>query len=197
MQFKLSLLATTALALVAVAKPHEPRCDSHTTTSTYTPPTSTWTPTTTWTPTPTWTPAPPKPTTTTKWQPQPTVTITETTTRTSTETETISTGRSSHPHYSPTSSSRWSSPTPTPTSPGASTPTGIPAGECNTGSIQCCDQVQDSKSEHMSNIISSLGILPESATGLAGTSCSPINVLALGGDESWYVFGVLRCIYIR
>ncbi|KAI0325157.1 hypothetical protein GY45DRAFT_1207940, partial [Cubamyces sp. BRFM 1775] len=60
----------------------------------------------------------------------------------------------------------------------------ISAGECNTGSIQCCDQVEDAKSEQMSSIISSLGIDPLSAIGLAGTSCSPIDVLGLGGGSS-------------
>ncbi|KAI0366465.1 fungal hydrophobin, partial [Pilatotrama ljubarskyi] len=60
----------------------------------------------------------------------------------------------------------------------------IPAGECNTGSIQCCDQVQDAKSSQMSGILSSLGLDSSSITGLAGTSCSPIDVLALGGGTS-------------
>ncbi|KAI0631629.1 hypothetical protein C8Q77DRAFT_1127958 [Trametes polyzona] len=36
----------------------------------------------------------------------------------------------------------------------------------------------------MSSIISSLGLDSESFSGLAGTSCSPIDVLALGGGES-------------
>ncbi|KAI0739587.1 hydrophobin [Daedaleopsis nitida] len=33
----------------------------------------------------------------------------------------------------------------------------------------------------MSSIISSLGIKLEDALGLAGTSCSPVDVLSLGG----------------
>ncbi|KAI0819779.1 fungal hydrophobin-domain-containing protein [Trametes gibbosa] len=204
MQFTLSLVITAALALVASAKPHEARhgsrdCDStsHTHAPTPTVPTRTYYPA----PTATW-----RPVTTTEYEPQPTVTVTTTQTRvlttTTTDTDTVTTRATTrsggHPHYPSSSSSQYDpsytvvgGPAPTPTYPGSGSGSSsgsgsgaIPAGECNTGSIQCCDKVEDANSSHMSSIISSLGIAPESATGLAGSSCSPINILALGGGES-------------
>ncbi|OSD00418.1 hypothetical protein PYCCODRAFT_1371254 [Trametes coccinea BRFM310] len=213
MRLQLSFVATAALALLAVAKPHEPRCDSDTTQVAPSTPAYTHThkpqPTPTYTPPATWTRTRAQPhtstVTTTDWEPQPTVTVTwtATTTRTATQTETLTTSVvGGHPHH-------WSSSitgsitvvgtpaptvhthsiaTPSPTgsgSPGAGAGSGaIPPGECNTGSIQCCDQVQDAKSEQMSGIMSSLGIDPLGVTGLAGTSCSPIDILALGGGDS-------------
>ncbi|KAI9059491.1 hypothetical protein FKP32DRAFT_1141425 [Trametes sanguinea] len=217
MRLQLSFVSTVALALFAVAKPHEPRCDSDTTevppstpaythTHTHKPqpqPQPTYTPTVTWTRTR----APQTSTvTTTDWEPQPTVTVTRIATMTRTATETLrltTTMAGGHPHHwsssitgsitvvgtpAPTVHTYSSTATPSPTgsgSPGAGAGTGaIPPGECNTGSIQCCDQVQDAKSEQMSGIMSSLGIDPLSVTGLAGTSCSPIDILTLGGGDS-------------
>ena len=60
-----------------------------------------------------------------------------------------------------------------------------PVGQCNTGQIQCCDQVKDSKSPEISSILSSLGIDLTDELGLAGTSCSPIDTLSLGGSVEW------------
>ncbi|RDX44329.1 hypothetical protein OH76DRAFT_1301733, partial [Lentinus brumalis] len=55
------------------------------------------------------------------------------------------------------------------------------SGQCNTGEIQCCDSVKDSKSPEMSSVLSSLGIDITDDLGLSGTSCSPIDTLGLGG----------------
>ena len=64
-------------------------------------------------------------------------------------------------------------------------------GECNTGPIQCCDKVAPANSDEMSSIISAIGIgtdvLNGLGDGLVGTSCSPIDVLSLGGGVEWYV----------
>ncbi|CDO68554.1 hypothetical protein BN946_scf184998.g51 [Trametes cinnabarina] len=214
MRLQLSFISTAALALLASAKPHEPRCDSETThvapstSPAYTHTTHTYKPQPTYTPSATRTWRPQTSTvTTTDWEPQPTVTVfrTATTTRTATATETVTTGGANggHPHHwsssvtgsftivgtpPPTTHTGTTTAAPSPTgsgSPGAGAGSGaIPAGECNTGSIQCCDQVQDAKSPQMSGIMSSLGIDPLGVTGLAGTSCSPIDILALGGGDS-------------
>ncbi|KAI1789334.1 fungal hydrophobin-domain-containing protein [Ganoderma leucocontextum] len=60
-----------------------------------------------------------------------------------------------------------------------------PGGECNTGSLQCCDTVAPASSPDMSGILSALGVavdvLNGLGDGLVGTSCSPISALSLGG----------------
>ncbi|KAH9895768.1 fungal hydrophobin-domain-containing protein [Cubamyces lactineus] len=200
MRFNLSLVVSVSLAVLAVAKPHQQRHGSRDCDSTHTTHSSTsWS--TRRTSTPTWAPSRPSTVTTTEWEPEPTVTVTrtETTTKTATTT-TVSTERSGGNTHRQSSSlpgsltvasaPPQSSPTATalPSATSGSSSSGssgaIPAGECNTGSIQCCDQVEDAKSDQMSSIISSLGIDPLSAIGLAGTSCSPIDVLGLGGGTS-------------
>ncbi|EJF57695.1 hypothetical protein DICSQDRAFT_36493, partial [Dichomitus squalens LYAD-421 SS1] len=66
-----------------------------------------------------------------------------------------------------------------------SAPSAAPGGECNTGPIQCCDQVAPANSTQMSSIISAIGIgldvLGGLGDSLVATSCSPIDVLSLGG----------------
>ena len=62
------------------------------------------------------------------------------------------------------------------------------AQTCSTGPIQCCDRVADAqKDEEMSGILAGLGVPLGDGLGLAGTSCSPINVLAVGGGMKWSV----------
>ncbi|KAF4621007.1 hypothetical protein D9613_000979 [Agrocybe pediades] len=63
--------------------------------------------------------------------------------------------------------------------------TAIPrdGGNCNTGSIQCCNQVQSSTSTTVASLAGLLGIDLGSITGLVGLSCSPLNILGVGGNS--------------
>ncbi|KAI0031990.1 hydrophobin, partial [Vararia minispora EC-137] len=59
---------------------------------------------------------------------------------------------------------------------------------CNTGPVQCCNQVQPASSVNFSRILPSslLSLLPINLQGLnipIGLDCTPINVLGIGGNS--------------
>jgi hypothetical protein len=64
---------------------------------------------------------------------------------------------------------------------------GAPAvSQCNTGPIQCCNDVKSStvvKKEH-SNLLGLLNIKADEVIGNIGMTCSPITAVGVGGN-SW------------
>ncbi|TFK65626.1 hydrophobin-251 [Pluteus cervinus] len=56
-------------------------------------------------------------------------------------------------------------------------------GNCNTGSISCCNSVQSSQSTAVTQLAGLLGIDLGSITGLIGLSCSPLSILGAGGNS--------------
>ncbi|KAF8886037.1 hydrophobin-251 [Infundibulicybe gibba] len=56
-------------------------------------------------------------------------------------------------------------------------------GDCNTGAIQCCNQVQSASTTGLASLAGLLGIDLGSITGLVGLSCSPISVAGIGGNS--------------
>ncbi|KAF9562988.1 fungal hydrophobin [Agrocybe pediades] len=56
-------------------------------------------------------------------------------------------------------------------------------GDCNTGSTLCCNQVQASNSTSITQLAGLLGIALPSLGLLAGLSCSPLNILGIGGNS--------------
>ncbi|KAJ2919693.1 hypothetical protein MD484_g645, partial [Candolleomyces efflorescens] len=54
--------------------------------------------------------------------------------------------------------------------------------QCNTGPVQCCQKVTTSNDKDAGLIIKLLGILVP-GTQTVGLSCSPLSVLALGGNS--------------
>ncbi|KAF9478132.1 fungal hydrophobin, partial [Pholiota conissans] len=54
---------------------------------------------------------------------------------------------------------------------------------CNTGSIQCCSSVQSSSVTGLSELAGLLGIALPDLTALVGLTCSPLNVLGIGGTS--------------
>ncbi|KAL9713316.1 Hydrophobin-3 [Leucoagaricus gongylophorus] len=54
--------------------------------------------------------------------------------------------------------------------------------QCDTGPIQCCNQVQSSDSSVVSLLAGLLGIVLGPIEGLVGLSCSPLSVV--GGSNS-------------
>ncbi|KAL0064295.1 hypothetical protein AAF712_008739 [Marasmius tenuissimus] len=62
---------------------------------------------------------------------------------------------------------------------------GKPGGSCNTGPVQCCNQVQSAK-DAPTGLLSLLGLLGVvlGANVPIGLGCSPISVIGVGGN-SW------------
>ncbi|KDR81150.1 hypothetical protein GALMADRAFT_61101 [Galerina marginata CBS 339.88] len=58
-----------------------------------------------------------------------------------------------------------------------------PASQCNTGDLQCCDNVQDASSSSLTTLFGLLGIVASSVTGLVGVTCTPITVIGAGGNS--------------
>ncbi|KDR70655.1 hypothetical protein GALMADRAFT_76053 [Galerina marginata CBS 339.88] len=59
---------------------------------------------------------------------------------------------------------------------------GIPASQCNTGDLQCCNQVEPATSNIAFSLEALFGIVPGSVSGLIGLTCSPITIIGLGGN---------------
>ncbi|KAF9043361.1 fungal hydrophobin-domain-containing protein [Panaeolus papilionaceus] len=55
---------------------------------------------------------------------------------------------------------------------------------CNTGSVQCCNQVMDSKSDSFTVLAALLGFSISDITGQVGMGCSPISVIGLGSGAN-------------
>ncbi|CAL1710924.1 unnamed protein product [Somion occarium] len=60
---------------------------------------------------------------------------------------------------------------------------GEPAGQCNTGPIQCCNSVEKASSTDANFLLGLLGIVLEDLSVLVGITCSPITVIGVGGGS--------------
>ena len=65
-------------------------------------------------------------------------------------------------------------------------PGGPPAPSCSTGPIQCCNSVQSANSPSVGLLAGLLGIVLGPITGQVGLTCSPLNIIGIGGN-SWLV----------
>ncbi|EIN05020.1 fungal hydrophobin, partial [Punctularia strigosozonata HHB-11173 SS5] len=61
-------------------------------------------------------------------------------------------------------------------------PTATTASQCNTGSIQCCNSVQNASSSNSNFLLGLLGIVVSGVDALVGITCSPITVIGLGNS---------------
>lgn len=59
--------------------------------------------------------------------------------------------------------------------------------QCNGGAVTCCNQVQQATSvdKSMTGLLALAGVDVNNLTGLVGSNCSPVNVLAGGTGGSW------------
>ncbi|PPQ77840.1 hypothetical protein CVT25_015334 [Psilocybe cyanescens] len=60
---------------------------------------------------------------------------------------------------------------------------GTTQDSCNTGAIQCCNQLYKSGTAQANLLTSVLGVVAGPVTGLVGANCSPIDVIATGGNS--------------
>ncbi|KIM39530.1 hypothetical protein M413DRAFT_415466 [Hebeloma cylindrosporum] len=56
-------------------------------------------------------------------------------------------------------------------------------GQCNTGSIQCCNSAVAATNPAASALLGLLGVVVGSVTGLVGLTCSPITAIGVGGNS--------------
>jgi len=67
---------------------------------------------------------------------------------------------------------------------GVATTTPIPASQCNTGPVQCCNSTGTAKDPSISKLLGLLNINVSDVTAIIGVTCSPISVIGIGGN-SW------------
>ncbi|TFK64218.1 fungal hydrophobin [Pluteus cervinus] len=60
-------------------------------------------------------------------------------------------------------------------------PTIIPASQCNTGPIQCCNSVSPANGGQASVLLGLLGVVVTDPYTLVGLTCTPITVVGIGG----------------
>ncbi|EPQ53084.1 fungal hydrophobin [Gloeophyllum trabeum ATCC 11539] len=60
----------------------------------------------------------------------------------------------------------------------------VAGGQCNTGAIQCCQQVQTAGSPDMTNLLGLLGIVVDGLNVPIGLQCSPLTVGGLGNGAT-------------
>ncbi|KAI0640063.1 hydrophobin [Trametes polyzona] len=67
----------------------------------------------------------------------------------------------------------------------AATPTPLADGpKCNTGTLQCCDNIQNANSAGVQGILGILNIPVQNVNGQVGVNCNPITVIgALQGTS--------------
>ncbi|PPQ70441.1 hypothetical protein CVT26_013935 [Gymnopilus dilepis] len=58
-----------------------------------------------------------------------------------------------------------------------------PADQCTTGSLQCCQSVEQADDPAAASIIKSLGIVVQDVTALVGLTCDPIAVVGAGSSS--------------
>ncbi|KIM39525.1 hypothetical protein M413DRAFT_46411, partial [Hebeloma cylindrosporum] len=60
---------------------------------------------------------------------------------------------------------------------------GGPSNQCNTGTTYCCNSAVAPTDPTASKLLGLLGVVVGSVTGLVGLTCSPIDVIGIGGSS--------------
>ncbi|KAF8054234.1 hydrophobin-251 [Lyophyllum atratum] len=55
--------------------------------------------------------------------------------------------------------------------------------QCNTGSVQCCNSVQNADDKSVAGILGFLGVAVQGLTGQVGLTCNPISGIGIGGNS--------------
>ncbi|KIJ45031.1 hypothetical protein M422DRAFT_167661, partial [Sphaerobolus stellatus SS14] len=59
----------------------------------------------------------------------------------------------------------------------------VPISQCNTGNAQCCNSTSLSTNPVTALLLGLLGVVVHGVDVLVGITCSPINLLAIGGPN--------------
>ncbi|KJA19436.1 hypothetical protein HYPSUDRAFT_217661 [Hypholoma sublateritium FD-334 SS-4] len=57
------------------------------------------------------------------------------------------------------------------------------SSQCNTGSLQCCNSVQNADAPAAAALLGVLGIVLQDVTAQVGLTCSPISAIAVSGNS--------------
>ncbi|KAF9524817.1 fungal hydrophobin-domain-containing protein [Crepidotus variabilis] len=59
----------------------------------------------------------------------------------------------------------------------------VPASQCNTGPVQCCNSVQHADAPSAAALLGLLNVVVSDVTALVGITCTPISVIGVGGNS--------------
>ncbi|THU75280.1 fungal hydrophobin [Dendrothele bispora CBS 962.96] len=59
----------------------------------------------------------------------------------------------------------------------------MPASQCNTGPVQCCNSVQSASDPAVAKQLALLGVVAQDVNALVGVTCTPISVIGVGGNS--------------
>jgi len=62
-------------------------------------------------------------------------------------------------------------------------PTPLPASQCGTGNLHCCDSLERSDGSLVGYLLGLLGVVLQGAEVLVGIHCSPIDILGIGQNS--------------
>jgi len=63
-------------------------------------------------------------------------------------------------------------------------PTARHAGQCNTGEVQCCNQITKGDDPSIAGLLNQVGLVLDDATVAVGVDCNPITGIG-AGTGSW------------
>ncbi|TFK31007.1 hydrophobin [Crucibulum laeve] len=59
----------------------------------------------------------------------------------------------------------------------------IPASQCTTGPVQCCNSTEAASGPTASKLLGLLGVVVQDLNVIVGITCTPITVIGVGGDS--------------
>ncbi|KJA29741.1 hypothetical protein HYPSUDRAFT_196081 [Hypholoma sublateritium FD-334 SS-4] len=62
-------------------------------------------------------------------------------------------------------------------------PANSPSNQCDTGSLQCCDSVQEATNPSMESLLGLLSVVVSDVTENVGVTCNPITVIGASGTS--------------
>ena len=63
-----------------------------------------------------------------------------------------------------------------------------PLGQCNTGQIQCCQQVAPASDLNPAALNGLLGVVIQDVNVIVGLECTSVNVIGIESGNTWYAF---------